>query len=189
MAAPSVPPAVSQITILSPVRRLWTLWLRTTWPFADRLHFIKRPLLELSFIHVAHWALVDRLPAAAPRRRTRRLRDPYVLFQTNFDEPTAEYVEAFAIKVPGHVNRLWWGAYGFPGPRPQATFVNYVLGRAERGPSHSYCAYPHGTVRTVRSALVLRESFERFRRDAAALDDQEFAKRWRKFLTTEQRNL
>jgi hypothetical protein len=188
MAVPS-PPAIAPITVLTPVRRTWSWWLRLSWPFADRSPWIKRPLLALSFIHAAHWGLMDRLPAAGPRRRGRRLPVPYVVFQSNFDGPAEEYAEAFAVKVAWRINGLWRGAYGFPGPRPQATFVKYVLDHAVNGSFHYYSAYPTGTVRTVRSALELEESFERFRRSAEDLDADAFAEAWREFLTREQRNL
>jgi hypothetical protein len=183
------PPAIAPITVLTPVRRIWSWWLRLTWPFADRSCWIKRPLLALSFIHAAHWGLIDRLPAAAPRRRGRRLPAPYVIFQSNFDGPAEEYAEAFAIKVAWRIKGLWNGAYDFPGPRPQAEFVDYVLDHAVKGPYHYYSAYPTGTVRTVRSALELEESFGRFQRDAAGLDADAFAEAWREFLTREQCNL
>lgn len=188
MAAPS-PPAIAPITVLTPVPRIWSWWLRLSWPFADRSRWIKRPLRALSFIHAAHWGLMDRIPADAPRRRGSRLPSPYVVFQSNFDGPAKEYAEAFAIKVAWRINGLWWGAYDFPGPRPQATFVDYVLKHAVDGPFHYYSAYPTGTVRTVRSALELGESFERFQREAADLDPDAFAEAWRGFLTREQRNL
>jgi hypothetical protein len=64
-----------------------------------------------------------------------------------------------------------------------------VLDHAVNGSYHYYSAYPTGTVRTVRSALELEESFERFRRSAADLDADAFAEAWREFLTREQRNL
>ena len=188
MAAPS-PPQIKPITVLTPVRRVWSWWLWLSWKFADRSRWIKRPLLALSFIHAAHWALMDRLPAAAGRRGARRLPVPYVVFQSNFDGPAPEYAEAFAIKVAWRINGLWAGAYGFPGPRPQATFVDYVLDHAVPGKHHYYSAYPTGTVRTVRSALALVESFARFRSRADDLDADEFAVAWREFLTREQRNL
>jgi hypothetical protein len=183
------PRDISPITILTPVRRIWAWWLWATWPIADRLPWLKRPLHRLSFIHVAHWGLMDRLPAAASRRRALRLPSPYIVFQTNFDGEPEDYVEAFAIKVPGHIHALWQGAYDFPGTRPQATFVKFVLQHAVPGQYHYYSAYPHGTVRTVRSALALEGSFERFRNQVAELDAYEFEDAWRQFLTREQRNL
>jgi hypothetical protein len=192
MAAPS-PPAIAPITVLTPVRRIWSWWLRLSWPPADRNRWIspwiKRPLLALSFIHAAHWGLIDRLPAAGPRRRARRLPVPYVVFQSNFDGPPREYAEAFAIKVAWRINGLWRGGYGFPGPRPQARFVDYVMRHALDGPFHYYSAYPTGTVRTVGAALALEESFGRFRSEAAGLDAEAFAEAWREFLTREQRKL
>lgn len=188
MAAPS-PPSIAPITVLTPVRPIWAWWLRLSWLFADRSRWIKRPLIALSFIHAAHWGLMDRLPPAGPRRGGRRLPAPYVVFQSNFDGPAPEYAEAFAIKVAWRINGLWRGAYGFPGPRPQARFVEYVLAHAVKGSYHYFSAYPTGTVRTVRAALELEQSFERFRRDAAQLDADAFADAWSEFLTREQGNL
>jgi len=188
MAEPR-PPEIAPITVLTPIPRVWSWWLRVTWWFADKSHFVKRPLLALSFIHAAHWGVFDRLPASAPRRRARRLPVRYILFQSNFDGPPREYAEAFAITVPWRIRGLWQGAYRFPGPRPEATFVEYVMDQRVKATLHYYSAYPTGTVRTVRSALALEESFERFRRGVAGLDADEFAEAWREFLTREQRNL
>jgi hypothetical protein len=184
MAAPSAS-RIAPITVITPVRRLWSWWLRLTWPGSDRSHFIKRPLVRLSFIHAAHWALVDRIPASGGRR----LPTPYVLFQSNFDGPAAEYAEAFALEVPWRIRGLWGGAYGFPGPRPPNPFVGYVLDHAIDEPCHYYSRYPEATVRTVRAALHLRDSFDRFRRDTAGLGPEAFAAAWERFVTEEQRNL
>jgi hypothetical protein len=187
MAAPSVN-QIAPITVITPVRRPWSWWLRLTWPGSDRSAFIKRPLLRLSFIHVAHWALIDRLPASA-RRRTQRLPTPYVVFQSNFDGPAREYAEAFALEVPWRIRGLWAGAYRFPGPHPANDFVRYVLEHAIDEPYHYYCRYPTATVRTVGAALRLRESFERFRRESQDLEPDEFAAAWRRFLTDAQQDL
>jgi hypothetical protein len=177
---------VAPITVISPVRRLWSLWLRLSWPVADASRIVKRPLLKLGFIHAAHWGLVDRLAVAGGWWR---LPTPYVVFQSNFDGPAKEYAEAFAITVPWRIRALWGGAYGFPGPRPANRFVAYVLDHRLRGTPHYYARYPEGTVRTVRAALELRESFERLRRECAGLEAEELAAAWRRFLTREQGNL
>jgi hypothetical protein len=177
MAAPS-PSEIAPITVITPVRRVWSWWLRLSWPPSDRGLWIKRPLLRLRFIHVAHWGLVDRgLPT------------PYILFQSNFDGPAREYAEAFSLEMPWRIRGLWGGAYGFPGPRPPNDFVDYVLEHAAPEPYHYYSRYPTGTVRTVRSALELKASFERFRRETTQLEPDAFAEAWRQFLTREQRNL
>jgi hypothetical protein len=176
------PEEISPITVLTPVRRFWSWWLRLTWPAADRGLWIKRPTLRLNFIHVAHWGLIDRLPIGASS-------EPYILFQSNFDGPASEYAEAFALEMPWHIRGLWGGAYGFPGPDPSNDFVAYVLGHAVPGPYHYYARNPIATVRTVRAALELDASFERFRRETGHLGPDEFAAAWSEFLTREQHNL
>jgi hypothetical protein len=67
--------------------------------------------------------------------------------------------------------------------------VDTVLERKVPGPYHYYSAYPRETVRTVGAALALRRSFERFQRETRDLEADEFAERWRVFLTQEQHNL
>jgi|Tabmets5t2r1_1033131.scaffolds.fasta_scaffold07894_2 hypothetical protein len=185
MTAPPGSPTISPITIITPVRRPWSWWLRRTWPGSDRSAFIKAPILRLSFIHAAHWGLFDRIPATG----SDPLPTPYILFQSNFDGRAFEYAEAFALEMPWRIRGLWAGAHGFPGPNPPNRFVRYVLSHAVEGPFHYYARYPTGTVRTVRSALALKESFTRFERKAAGLDADKFAEAWREFLTREQRNL
>lgn len=167
------------ITIATPVSRLWRLWLLITWPPADRGRWVKGPLLDLKFIHAAHWGLVR------PRRRG----TTYILFQSNFDGPAQEYAAAFAIKVPWRIRGLWWGARAFPGPRPVSRFVDYVLGTAQEGPCHYHAAYPDGTVRTVGAALELSARFRALERRAAGLDPDQLLDAWREFLVAEQHNL
>jgi hypothetical protein len=177
---------IAPITVITPVRRLWALWLRLSWPVADASRLVKRPLLNLSFIHAAHWGLVDRLMVAGRRRR---LPTPYVVFQSNFDGPVTEYAEAFAITVPWRIRGLWGGAYGFSDPGTPNRFVDYVKAHRVPGPYHYYSRYPTATVRTVSAALELRESFERFRRESEGLDAEEFAAAWQRFLTRQQGRL
>lgn len=170
---------IAPITVLTPVSRLWSWWLRLSWPLADRSAFVKRPLLGFSFIHVAHWALAERPDG------------PCVLFQSNFDGPADDYAETFALQVPWRIRGMWQGGRGFPGPRPANDFVRYVLDHAAEAdaPHHYYAAYPTATARTVRAALALRVAFEDLERSAAGLRADELAVAWQRFLTREQRHL
>jgi hypothetical protein len=177
-AAAAPPRPISPITVVSPVRRPWSWWLLLSWPFANRSRLVKGRLLELSFIHVAHWGLA--------KRGSRR---PCVVFQSNFDGPAEHYAETFAVQVPWRIRGMWRGAYGFRDPSRPAAFARYVLEHAVNEPYHYYAAYPTATVRTVRAALRLRRSFAEFERRAAGLGPDELADAWREFLTREQPNL
>lgn len=181
--------AISPITVLTPAPSYWALWLVLSWFFADRSAFIKRPLLALRFIHVAHWGLVGRVPQKAARRHRRPLPRTYIVFQSNFDGPPQEYAEAFAIKVPGRIFGMWGRASGFPGPRPWDRFVRYVLEHAVNDARHYYAAYPSAGVREVNAALALRAPVAELVRRAPALDPDQLHAVWQEFLTTQQRHL
>lgn len=178
-----VPDQISPITVITPIGRLWALWLRLSWKVADRSSLVKGRLLDLGFIHVAHWGLAPRRARAKPR----------LLFQSNYDGPAEEYAEAFAFEVPGRVRGMWggrWGgAEGFPGPHPPSVFVHYVLERAVPQTSHYYAAYLGASVRTVRAALAVHASLDEFIVQSADMGPDEFAAAWQRFLTEQQGNL
>lgn len=178
---------VQPVTIVSPMHRLWALWLRLTWPLADRSGLVKRPLLKLSFINFAHWSVIDRVPSGAGRAGV-RLAHPFLLFQSNFNDDVDAYIDAFSLVVPWRMRAMWQGVFGFRGPRPVDRFLGYVI--ANVTPTHYYyCAYPNGSSRIVCDALELRVRYESLRDDAAGLDDREFAARWERFLDDAQRLL
>ena len=179
---------ISPITIISPVRRWWAWWLRLTWPLARGNPLVVRPLVRLGFINFAHWSLFDHVPAAAERRAVRRLPQPYILFQSNFNGPKELYVDAFSLVVPVRLRLLWGGAYGYPGARPTERFRRFIEQHAV-GSEHYWSAYPQASSRMVVSALELRERADRFARGAAALPPDEFAAAYRSFLREVQRHL
>lgn len=171
------------VTIISPVRRWWALWLRLTWPLADRMSLVKRPLLRLSFIHFAHWSLVRRMPAG--RAGARRLPHPYLLFQSNFDDDLYAYIDAFSLVVPGRMRAMWQGVFRFPGPRPVDRFLSFIVARTTPV-QHYYCAYPEASTSMITAALRLSERHRRFALQTAELDDEAFAVRYAGFLADNQ---
>jgi hypothetical protein len=173
------------VTIISPVHRWWAVWLRLTWPLADRLALVKRPLVRLSFIHFAHWSLVRRMPSGARGPRGRALPHPYLLFQSNFDDDLNAYIDAFSLVVPWRMRAMWQGVFGFPGPRPVDRFLSFVLTRATPT-NYYYCAYPEASSTMVAGALRLSDCHRRFAAESAALDDATFAARYADFLTQTQ---
>ena len=144
--------------------------------------------LRLGFINFAHWSLFDRVPAGGPRRGRRRLKQPYVLFQSNFNGPADLYIDAFSLVVRGRIWLLWGGAYGYPGARPMEHFRGFILEK-QVPTGHYWSAYPDGSSRMVVSALRLRDAVDRFGAEAAQLPPDEFAAAYRYFLGEVQAHL
>jgi hypothetical protein len=176
------------VVVISPARRWWGTWLRLSWPSANRMPLLKRTLVRLAFIHVAHWSLVDRVPARGSANDTRRLPHPYLLFQSNFNDDLAAYIDAFALIVPWRMRLMWHGVYGFPGPALVDRFLQFVLANATPV-QHYYCAYPDGSARMIGDALELRDRHAAFARTSEGLDDAAFTAAWERFAQDNQRLL
>jgi hypothetical protein len=175
------------VVVISPVRGWWAWWLRLSWPSADRMSFLKRTLVRLSFIHVAHWSLLARMPAQGGAE-SRSLPHPYLLFQSNFNDDLNAYIDAFALIVPWRMRLMWGGAYGFPGPSVVDRFVQFVVDRATPV-QHYYCAYPAGSARTIAVALDLSDRHTAFADAADTLGDAEFTAAWHQFVADNQQLL
>jgi hypothetical protein len=183
---------VTPVTVVSPLRGPWAWWLRLTWPAADRIapisKVVKAPLLALSFINFAHWGLVWRMPPAAPRRSSRRLPHPYLLFMSNFNDDVTAYIDAFSYVVPWRMRAMWQGAYGFPGPRPTSRFERYIKSKWIPT-SHFYCAYPEASARIVLSARRVHEEMATFAAETAGLEPHAFAEAYARMLSDLQHHL
>lgn len=182
--AANVPVAerATPLTILTPLRRWWVPWVRFTWLVARMTSLVARPLLRLSFIHFAHWSLVTRWPPDRSLPRERRVRRPWMIFQTNFNGSANQYIAAFCRVVPGRIGLLYGGAWGFPGT-DHAGAVERYIDNHNIAASHFYCAYPQASVTMVNTALDLREHYEAFRRRAGGIGDpRAFQAAYRRFL-------
>jgi hypothetical protein len=174
------------VVVISPIRRWWAWWLRLTWPPADRNPLLKRPLVKLAFIHVAHWSLLDRIPLPGGGRL--RLPHPYIVFHSNYNDDLAAYIDAFALIVPWRMRGMWSGIYGFPGPRIVDRFLEFVMSHAVES-QHYYCAYPDGSARMIAQALELCEDHDRLRDLAPTLTDDQFAEAFNRFVADNQERL
>lgn len=141
-----------------------------------------KPLVKLSFIHFAQWALIKELPGN-DGMRSERLRPRYLLFLTNFNGGFDQYIDAFSHVIGLRIKLIWSGGPGFPGPEPAATFKEYIH-RQEFPAAHFYSAYPDATVTQVTNALDAAERFDAFL--AAKADEKDafkFADAWSDLLT------
>src|SRR5437868_13598928 len=150
------------VTIISPIHRWWSPWLRVTWPISDPVWLLKRDLVRLGFIHIAHWSLIARMPPR-PRLRGKRLPHPFVIFQSNFNDDLNAYIDPFALVVPWRIRGVWQGVYHFPGPAPVDRFIGFILDRVIPT-SYYYRAFPDASSTMIRAALSLERRHRRFKR-------------------------
>jgi hypothetical protein len=175
------------IAVITAVPRWWGLWTRFNFwriKWRRRLRIPSRmdkSLEKLSFIHFGHWSLFDRMPP----RGGRRLRYPYILFQTNFNGDPHQYIEAFSVTVRLGMRGLWAGAYGVPSPVPIGPFVEYILGEKLETPYY-YNAYPQASTTMVCAALRLRRELDGFARRSVALEPTRFKREYDEFVTRVQ---
>ena len=173
------------LTTLTPLPRIWSPFVALVLRIKARLG-PDRTLRRLSFIHMAYWVLIDRLPL-----EPRRGRYPYLLFVSNFNGSWFDYIDAFSEAVPQKMALLWGTSYGFPGARPPRPFTEYI--RTNDKPlEHYYSAYPGATTTEIASALRVQEQVHLDPRLASAgIDDDsaELVPAWREFLDRAQRDL
>jgi hypothetical protein len=170
------------LTTLTPLPRLWTRPLR----LVLRLKSMAGPdkaLQRLSFIHVAHWVVLDRLP-----HQPRTPRHSYLLFVSQFNGSWRTYIEAFSTAIPRRMVLLWGTSYGFPGALPPRAFLGYIE-RNDLPLDHFYSAYPEATATQVGSALRVAQRLRRDVLPAAERGGAHLGHAWRTFLEHVQRDL
>jgi hypothetical protein len=162
-------------TLLIPLHRGWSVWCRVLFAAARRFAFITAPLRRQSFIHVAHWTMVDEL-CGRPLGRT------CLYFESNFDASMDEYVDVFVQAVPWHMRMVWAGGVGYPGLYPSEDYREWSNVHAN-AVQHYYCGYPDATTTAVSAALEVSDRLDDFAATAAALDDDAFDAGYRRLLT------
>lgn len=169
------------MTLLSRLQGWGAPWLRLLlWVFR---HFLRvRPLRELSFIHFAHWSVlegltVDRAGTAGTRR------ERYLLFESNFNGTWHEYIDAFSQVVGVGIHAILAGCEGFPGLMPTRGFKPFIE-HHEFVADHYYSAYPAASATMIRAALELGDDMATLRNLASGADDAKFARTWGRLLAT-----
>jgi hypothetical protein len=178
--------APTPLTVLTPVPRWWSVWVRFTWFFSALVHgLVQRPLRNLSFIHFAHWSLICRWPSD-PAVGRERAAPRTLMFLTTFDGSSIQYIDAFVRVVPTQIAALYTGARGFPGPRRFRPVARYIADHLHPV-DHAYAAHPDATTTSIAQALELRDRFAAFERRVARVSSNErFAREWERFLTEVQ---
>ncbi len=162
-------------TLLIPLHRGWAGWCRVLFAAARRFAIISEPLRRQSFIHIAHWTLVDQL-GGQPLGHT------CLYFESNFDSSMDEYVDVFVQAVPWHMRMVWAGGIAYPGLYPSADYRDWSDDHAN-AIQHYYSRYSNATTTEVSRALEVSDRLDRLARQAATLDDAAFDTAYRALLT------
>jgi hypothetical protein len=123
-------------------------------------------------------------PSPQPRKQSRRLDQPYLLFDSNFTGGQAEYLEAFAAITPWGMRLTWGRAYGFPNPARVTRFVDYVSD-ATTEVTHQFCGYD-ASPKAILIAGELRRRLERFAKQVEQHEPAAFRREWNELLTKVQ---
>nr|AIA11786.1 Unknown Function [uncultured bacterium] len=151
-----------------------------------KLGFKSKKLTALSTIGFARWSMLYRVPSGVSKGVARPLRRPFVLFETNFNGDSDQYLESFALVVPKAMNRVWNHAYEVPNVERVSEWLTHV--NKEKLPIAAYyCAYPGATVKMIRSALALQRLLPRFRNEVPAMSGKQFEVKFRGLLAGVQR--
>lgn len=182
----------SAITVITPMtpsmRRLLQLEFRlVSWGFYAQ---IQTQLVQLSFIHFAHWTIIRGcdfpwLCQDQPRDRTSY---DYLIFCSNFNGGWDQYIDAFSGVLPLGLNNIWNRSVKYPGALPESPFLRYI-GFNQLSSDYYYNAVPGASATDVKSALSLKDKLHQFARETAGHSAVDFSIAFNQFLLTVQTNL
>jgi hypothetical protein len=170
------------LTLLTPVRPAWAPFLRLVMGTAHLHPMFRRHSLQFNFIYYVRWAIIDQFPSGEHKRY------PYLLFESNFDVPWRQYIDAFAYVIPTDIRVIWGRGPAFPGPPPAEPLKEWIARNSLEG-GHYYSAYPEASVKMVLAGLDARERCEELERRSGKLDPAAFRTAFSKLLSDLQRRL
>lgn len=177
------------ITVMTPIRPGFTPLVRLVLFTAKHVKALNVALADLSFIHMARWAVITGIPQSSPDQETEGLRYDYLFFETNFNGDWDEYIDAFSTMIPQRMQAIWGSSYGFPGPQPAARFRQYIH-HNDMPIAHYYSAYPEGSTTMVLAGQSLGERLEELKAKAReAIDPVEFRRLYESFLADVRKDL
>ena len=179
---------VTAMTLITPLRRGWTLWQRLVFLYWRRGPQAGRPLRDRRSVHFGWWAILTRIPYNGPPQEPETLHQDMLLFESNFDGPWEPYIDMFGQVLAIGVSAVWKASIGYPGSRPTTGAIKYV--DANQLPvDHFYAAYPDATCAMVLAALRLQEQVDAFQSLTADLRDDEWLDAYQRFVRGAQKRL
>jgi len=155
------------LTLLTPIRPFWVplVWFIMR---SARYHtYFRDHSLQFKFIYYVRWALFREF---APDERKRYT---YLFFESNFDIPWRQYIDAFAYVIPKDIRVIWGRGFAFPGPPPAEPLKRWIAANSLEG-GHYHSAYPQASVKMTLSALPARERLQRLAAESGSLSPAQF---------------
>src|SRR6476469_11224026 len=155
------------LTLLTPVRPFWVPFLWLVMRSARYHTYFRDHSLQFKFIYYVRWAVFRDFSDTERKRYT------YLLFESNFDIPWRQYIDAFAYVIPKDIRVIWGRGFAFPGPPPAEPLKRWIADNALPG-NHYYHAYPEASVRMTMSGLKVRKRMPAALRDARRMSPEQF---------------
>ena len=176
------------LTLFTPVRRRWDLFLRAGFWAAKWIPLAHKHILQFNFIHFVRWTLVKELPYNGAPQQREQLNYTYLFFESNFDGPWQHYIDAFAYCIPFDIRFVWGRGPDFPSPPPAEPLKAWIARNSMEGGSY-YCAYPNASTRMVKGAVEVRNELQKLIAESTSLTPAQFKTRYEAFLTRVQAHL
>ena len=145
-------------------------FLKTFLALAGHVRQVTQPLRRFEVIQFARWSVIEQFPgqpAGMPPR-------PLLLFQSNFDDDLADYLDTFAVLLPRRFRAVWFTSSGYPGLIPTDGFRRWV-NSMEATPGHYWSAYSSASISMIDAALRVNEATKDLAKQAATMTSKQFA--------------
>jgi hypothetical protein len=173
------------ITVLTPTSWEGPYLLSVVFWAGRNVKSTLKKLEQLSFIHYARWAVIEKFPDGGDGER---LNHSYLFFESNFNGTWDQYIDAFSEVVAFRMKSIWGTSLGFPGPQPVSPFKDYIR-RNEYVANHYWSAYPGATTTEIVSAGRVEPALAKLRKASARLDPDAFKAAYESMLTQLQGDL
>jgi hypothetical protein len=191
MGTPAIQGRWEAMTTFSPLRPRLARLLGIGFRLKERAARIGIPtdgsLPRLSMIGFARWTIVYEVPPREISLLDVRLPRPYLLFEPDFNGDSDHYLEAFCYSATRGVRFFFGGTYGIPRILDVGPFIAFVNEHKLKDIVVQRSAYPEHSTKMVRAALHVQRTFEHLKIDEPEMDDEEFARRYRRLLIEAQR--
>lgn len=182
----------NSITVITPMKWWKRMLLQLTfWAVGHGAYkAIQQRLIQLSFIHFAHWSIVKGkdFPKLSPDQPKSDLKYDYLIFCSNFNGTWQQYIGAFSQVIPLGLDNIWRWSIGYPGSVPDAPFLDYIR-HNQYSSEYYYNATPGASTNDIKAALRLQAAVENFASNADSIPVDDFRRCFNELLTQVQSDL